>query len=99
MASEIYPVIIMEDKDSSCEWQFLANVPDFGIYTEGCDFDDAVAMAKDAIGAVGLSLLDNGKPLPKPSTKKADPDFTGITVHVEVDFEEYRHSLQRNSSD
>ena len=88
----------MEDKEGSCEWQFLANVPDFGIYTEGRDFDDAVAMAKDAIGAVGLSLLDEGKDLPEPGAKEPDPDYIGIVVHVELDFEEYRRSIQYNIS-
>ncbi len=88
-----YPVIIMEDKDSSCEWRFLANIPDFGIYTEGRDFDDAIEMAKDAIGAVGLSLMDEGKELPKPGTKKPDPDYTGTVVRVEIDFEKYRKEM------
>lgn len=98
MANKIYPVIIMEDKDGLCEWQFLANVPDFGIYTEGRDFDDAVAMARDAIGAVGLSLLDDGKELPEPGVKESDPNYIGTVAHVEIDFEEYRRSLQGNIS-
>lgn len=93
MESKTYPVIIMEDKDSACEWQFLVNVPDFGIYTEGSDFADAVDMARDAIGAVGLSLLDEELNLPEPGTKEPDPDYVGTKTRVEINFEEYRRKL------
>lgn len=94
MGSKTYPAVIMEDKNSACEWRFLVNVPDFGIYTEGRDFADAVDMAKDAIRAVGLSLMDEGMDLPAPGTKAPDPDYVGTQTRIEINFEEYRRDLQ-----
>ena len=90
MKALAYPAVIMEDKNGTSEWKFLDNVPDFGIYTEGRDLADAIEMARDAIGAMGISMQDKGKELPKAGAVKADPDYQGLTTYVDVDFETYR---------
>lgn len=90
MRALAYPAVIMEDKSGTSEWNFLVNVPDFGIYTEGRDLADAIEMARDAIGAMGISMQDSGKELPKAGAAEADPDYKGITTYVDVDFEAYR---------
>lgn len=90
MRALAYPAVIMEDKSGTSEWKFLVNVPDFGIYTEGRDLADAIEMARDAIGAMGIGMQDNGKELPKAGEAEPDPDYQGITTYVDVDFEAYR---------
>ena len=93
MRALAYPAVIMEDKNETSEWKFLVNVPDFGIYTEGRDLADAIEMARDAIGAMGITMQDKGKELPKAGTVDADPDYKGITTYVDVDFEAYRKEI------
>ncbi len=93
MRALAYPAVIMEDKNETSEWKFLVNVPDFGIYTEGRDLADAIEMARDAIGAMGITMQDKGKELPKAGTADADPDYKGITTYVDVDFEAYRKEI------
>ncbi len=93
MKAVAYPVVIMEDNSDKSEWKYLVNVPDFGIYTEGRDIADAIEMARDAIGAMGIAWQDQGKKLPVAGTEKADPDFKGITTYVDIDFEAYRKEV------
>ena len=73
----------------------------FGIVTEGTDRENALEMAKDAIGITGIQMEDDGKELPKPRKaeeidvkKGAYADVgEGFVTTVFVDFVEYRRSL------
>ena len=70
----------------------VAYVPDFEINTQGADIADAIEMARDAIGVVGIDMEDDGEPLPEPTTVsevKADSAADIVTL-VDVDFGEYR---------
>ena len=98
-----YPTFIYDTRDGS-EHSFLVYVPDMDIFTEGDDFTDAIEMARDAIGATGISMEDNNEKLPMPSTeataiemakKKSDiVDFSqGILTYVDVDFFYYRRQI------
>lgn len=97
---QVYPTFIFDTKDNS-EHPFLVCVPDMEIFTEGDSFADAIEMARDAIGAAGISIEDSGENMPVPScaetaVKKAKQatdviDFSkGILTYVDVDFSEYR---------
>lgn len=81
-----YPVVLTPAKKG-----FTVYIPDFNINTEGEDLTDAIEMARDAIGLMGIDMEDDGKALPKPrsmkETKAADGD---IVSFVDVDFAEYR---------
>ena len=65
----------------------LINVPDMDILTEGFGLPDAIEMARDAIGANGITLQDLGREIPVPSDisdidiKNGPFDNTGIS-HV-----------------
>ena len=48
-----YPAFIRED-----EGMQLVYVPDFAIFTEGHDLVDAIEMARDAIGLMGIDMHD-----------------------------------------
>ena len=91
-----YPVFIAPSgKD------FLVYIPDWDIYTEGHDMNDAIEMARDAIGLKGIDYEDDRKDFPAASTydaayQKAKQDTevfdytTGIQTMVDIDFAEYR---------
>ena len=82
----------------------MVYIPDWDIYTEGTDLADAIVMARDALGLKGIDYEDDGKAFPKPSTQeeavrkaKADTDVfdfsDGLVTFVDVDFAEYRRSV------
>ena len=81
-----YPIVLMPDGKS-----YTVYIPDFDINTQGHDMADAIEMARDAIGLMGIDMEDDGKALPTPSTAKdvelADGD---LLSYVDVDFTEYR---------
>ncbi len=82
-----YPIILMSDKVG-----YVVYVPDFDINTEGDTLTDAIEMARDAIGVVGIDMEDDGEILPEPtaiSEVKADSAADIVTL-VDVDFGEYR---------
>ena len=82
-----YPIILMPDKVG-----YVVYVPDFNINTEGNSLTEAIEMARDAIGVVGIDMEDDGETLPEPtpiSKVKADSAADIVTL-VDVDFGEYR---------
>ena len=84
-----YPIVLTRGE----KWM-LVYVPDFEINTEGADLADAMEMARDAIGLMGITMEDKGQELPAPSDLKtvtADADAELVTL-VDVDFTEYRRA-------
>ena len=82
-----YPVIL-----SQGEKFIVAYIPDFDINTQGEDIADAMKMARDAVGIIGIDMEDEGESLPEPtvvSKVKTDSADDVVTL-VDVDFEEYR---------
>ncbi len=82
-----YPVILSQGKKF-----IVVHIPDFGIDTQGKDITDAIEMARDAIGVVGIDMEDDGEVLPEPSdVSKVKSDLEeDIVTLVDVDFGEYR---------
>ena len=82
----VYPVFITEgDK------YYLVRVPDFDIDTQGEGLADAIEMARDAIGLMGIELEDEGKESPKPKSVNEEDEYEdAIKTLVDVDFDEYR---------
>ncbi len=83
---------------------YLVYVPDLDIYTEGSSVENAIEMARDAIGLKGIDIEDDKKIIPEASNyeeavKKAkedteDFDYTqGLLTMVDVDFSEYRKKI------
>ena len=82
-----YPIILTPDKVG-----YVVYVPDFDINTEGDTLTEAIEMARDAIGVVGIDMEDEGDALPGPtaiSEVKAGSAADIVTL-VDVDFGEYR---------
>lgn len=71
----------------------VVHIPDFSINTQGRDIPDAIKMARDAIGIMGIDMQDDGEALPEPSSIEsahADAPSGAIVSLVDVDFAEYR---------
>ena len=95
-----YPIVM-----SQGEKFIVVYVPDFTINTQGEDYADAMEMARDAIGLMGIVQEDDGEPLPTPSllSMVTKEHGTDVVTLVDVDFTEYRRqndlrAVRRNVS-
>ncbi len=83
----VYPIILSQGK------QFIVVfIPDLNINTQGKDIADAIEMARDAIGLMGIDMQDDGEMLPEPtplSEIKKEKDSDIVTL-VDIDLDEYR---------
>lgn len=81
-----YPIILTPEEKG-----FTVYIPDFDINTQGDDLTEAIEMARDAIGLMGIDIEDDGKVIPTASsTKDIKPADGDIVSLVDVDFAEYR---------
>ncbi len=83
-----YPIIMTQEKEF-----IVVFVPDFNINTQGKSLPDAIELARDAIGLMGIDMQDNGEALPQASSIKSVQDSISsdeIVSLVDVDFTEYR---------
>lgn len=82
-----YPIIL-----SQGEKFIIVYVPDFEINTQGENIANAIEMARDAIGVVGIDMEDDGESLPEPTViSEVKTDLkTDVVTYVDVDFSEYR---------
>lgn len=83
---EAYQIIISKEEDG-----YFVDIPDFNSATQGNSIANSIAMARDAIGLMGITLEEQGKEIPRPSNvlirKEKEDD---IITFVDVDFSEYR---------
>ena len=97
---EAFPIIMSKGKE-----HIVVFVPDFNINTQGVDYADAMEMARDAIGLMGIDMEDDKEALPTPSPLSdvvKEREFDVVTL-VDVDFAEYRRendmrTVRRNVS-
>ncbi len=80
-----YPIILTPEEKG-----FTVYIPDFEINTQGDDLTQAIEMARDAIGLMGIDMEDDGKAIPLPDTKKKEISSPDFVSYVDVDFAEYR---------
>ncbi|QNM07180.1 type II toxin-antitoxin system HicB family antitoxin [Wansuia hejianensis] len=92
----VYPVIFTQT-----DTVVLVEVPDLEILTEGKDLQDAIEMARDAIGLTGISMQDHGESIPEPSDYHKikfnegtfAKDGEGQISLVDIDFDVYRRKV------
>lgn len=83
---DCYPILITPSDN-----MYVVYIPDFTINTEGYTLTDAIEMARDAIGLMGIEYEDSGKPIPAGSSLASVEGEEGdIKTLVDVDFTEYR---------
>ena len=88
----VYPLIITKEKDG-----FYVRIPDFETATQGRSIADAIMMARDAIGLIGIDMIDDGKDLPEPNTKTYEVEEKDIVTLVDVDFVDYRKKVDNRA--
>ncbi|MEE1137330.1 MAG: type II toxin-antitoxin system HicB family antitoxin [Acutalibacteraceae bacterium] len=81
-----YPIILTPD-----DVGFTVFIPDFDINTQGDSLAEAIEMAKDAIGLMGIDMEDDKKAIPEASAfNTINHEENEIVTLVVVDFAEYR---------
>lgn len=81
-----YPIILTPD-----DVGFTVFIPDFDINTQGDSLAEAIEMAKDAIGLMGIDMEDDKKTIPEASAfNTINHEENEIVTLVVVDFAEYR---------
>ncbi|MCI9577089.1 MAG: HicB family protein [Clostridiales bacterium] len=95
-----YPIVV-----SKGTTHLVVFIPDFNINTQGTDYANAMEMARDAIGLMGIDLEDDHEPLPQPSElSDVTKEYPGqVVTLVDVNFTEYRRknelrTVRRNVS-
>ena len=97
---KVYPVIFTQTKTA-----VLVEIPDMEILTEGADLENAIEMARDAIGLKGITIQDEGIELPSAS-RLEDIDIRkgtfaeegkGIVSLVDIDFNVYRRKMDNKT--
>jgi len=88
----VYPVILSKDKDG-----YLVTIPDFECNTQGKDLAEAIYMARDAIGLMGIDMEDDKKEIPKPNTISYQLEDADSVTLVDVDFTEYRKKVDNRA--
>lgn len=96
---KVYPVIFTKTDDKT----YLIEVPDMEILTEGNDLQDAIEMARDAIGLKGICLEDEKRTIPEASEHVdasngtfADDGESFVSM-VDIDFDVYRRKIDNKS--
>ena len=81
-----YPIILTPDRKG-----YVVYIPDFDISTEGNSQAEAMEMARDAIGLMGIDMEDDKKTIPAPSDVSSVHAKQGdVVTLVDVDFIKYR---------
>lgn len=91
-AKGAYPIILKRTDDG-----YYVEIPDFDIGTQGESIPDAMEMARDAIGLMGIDMQDDGKNIPEPYSAKVEAEKGDIVTLVDIDFSEYRKRVDNRA--
>lgn len=91
-AKDAYPIIITKTHDG-----YYVDIPDFESATQGDTIAEAMEMARDAIGLLGIDFQDDGIEIPKPHSKEFEIEENSILTLVDVDFVEYRKKVDNRA--
>ena len=81
----VYPVILSKEANG-----YFVTIPDFDANTEGETMEEAIRMARDAIGILGIEMEDEGEQLPKPFSRTCEKELGDQEALIDIDFEDYR---------
>ena len=90
--TKVYPVILTPVKIDGVGG-YAVYIPGLEIDTQGFDLADAIYMAREAIGAKGICEQENGCLIPEPSDVLPKAAENEIVTYVDIDFDEYRQSV------
>lgn len=92
MKKGAYP-IILKPVDNG----YYVKIPDFNSSTQGDSIAEAMEMARDLIGLLGIDLEDEKRELPKPYSVQFEAEKEDIITLVDVDFSEYRKRIDQRA--
>jgi predicted RNase H-like HicB family nuclease len=84
---KVYPIILTPAKLG-----YVVTVPDLDINTQGKDIQEAIFMARDAIGLWGICEQDDGRDIPEPSTSEPLHEAGELVSWIDIDFDKYRRA-------
>ncbi len=87
-----YPIILKPTNTG-----YYVEIPDFDSGTQGKNIPEAMEMARDVIGLLGIDLEDEKKELPEPYSKKFTTGKDDIVTLVDIDFSEYRRKVDHRA--
>ena len=89
----VYPAVF-----TKCGTEYLVDVPDFDITTQGADLADAIDMARDAINLMGITWEDQNKSIPAPSdVENVSLEKGQFCTLIDCDFDDYRRALDNRA--
>lgn len=80
-----YPIILKKADNG-----YYVEIPDFDVGTQGDSIADAMEMARDAIGLMGIDMQDDKKEIPQPYSAQVLAEKDDIVTLVDIDFAKYR---------
>lgn len=87
-----YPIILKRTDEG-----YYVVIPDFNIGTQGENVAEAMEMARDAIGLMGIDMEDDGIALPQPYSRVIEKEDGDIVTLVDIDFSEYRKRVDNKA--
>ena len=87
-----YPIIITRAGEG-----YYVRIPDFDAGTQGETIADAMEMARDAIGLMGIDMEDENRAIPTPYSVQFNFEKEDIVTLVDVDFSEYRKKVDNRA--
>lgn len=87
-----YPIILKRTDDG-----FYVHIPDFNVGTQGKSIAEAMEMARDVIGLMGIDLEDDNKLIPEPNSTVVNAEKDDIVTLVDVDFSAYRKKVDNRA--
>lgn len=83
----LYAIVLTPEQNG-----YTVYCPALNINTEGESLEDAIDMARDAIGLAGISMQDLGQKIPDSSIEAPQVKGDEIVTLVDIDFAEYRRA-------
>lgn len=87
-----YPIILRPTDNG-----YYVDIPDFDVGTQGQTIAEAMEMARDVIGLMGIDFEDDKKELPIPYSKSFEAEKEDIVTLVDINFSEYRKKVDNRA--
>lgn len=84
-----YPVIISYEPTEK-KYPYFAHIVDFDDDTSAASFEEAIRMARSAIGDEIISMQEENMEIPKASTKVNLENPNDVLTYVDIDSNEFR---------
>ncbi len=88
----VYPVILTPEAKG-----YSVYIPDFDANTQGDSLAEAIGMARDAIGMMGVDYYYDKKSIPSPHHMTYPVKKGELLTLVDIDFDQYRKAYENRA--